>query len=327
MKKSLLALAVLGVFAGAASAQSSVTIYGFVNLGVGKPLGTDDKAVLDGAGSRIGFRGVEDLGGGYAALFGMEHRFDPDTGEQNVKASTSLPSGRFWQGYTTVGLRGPFGTVNLGRQYTPTFSLIQNQIDPFGGDNVGQLRQYGLQIGPAKIRVADSIRYDFSASGFNFAASIAESGPTNAGGNPEDKPYAFALNYAAGPLFIGAGYENPADADDNLWTIGARYNFGFATFSGGFSKGTTDADQTIKGFLVGGTVPIGAGDLKFGYAQNRLSTSAADLNRKKASVGYHYNLSKRTKVFGEFARIGGNGLSAAERDERSGYTLGMQHNF
>lgn len=316
MKKSLLALAVLGVFAGAASAQSSVTIYGFVNLGVGKPLGTDDKQVLDGAGSRIGFRGVEDLGGGYAALFGMEHRFDPDTGTQNNAT-------RFWQGYSTVGLRGPFGTVNLGRQYTPTFSLIQNQIDPFGGDNVGQLRQYGLQIGPAKIRVADSVRYDFSANGFNFAASIAESGPTNAGGVPEDKPYAVALNYAAGPLFVGAGYENPADADDNLWTVGARYNFGFATFSAGYSKGNTDADVSIKGWLVGGIVPIGAGDLKFGYAQNR----ANDLNRKKASVGYHYNLSKRTKVFGEFARIGGNGLSATERDERSGYTLGMQHNF
>lgn len=316
MKKSLLALAVLGVFAGAASAQSSVTIYGFVNLGVGKPLGTDDKQVLDGAGSRLGFRGVEDLGGGYAALFNLEHRFNPDTGEQNNAT-------RFWQGISTVGLRGAFGTVNLGRQYTPTFSLIQNQIDPFGGDNVGQLRQFGLQIGPAKIRVADSVRYDFSASGFNFAASIAESGATNPGGVPEDKPYAFALNYAAGPFFVGAGYENPADEDDNLWTIGGRYNFGFATASAGYSKGKTDADASIKGWLVGGIVPIGAGDLKFGYAQNRVN----DATRKKASVGYHYSLSKRTKLFGEFARIGGSGLTAAEVDNRSGYTLGMQHNF
>lgn len=329
MKKSLLALAVLGAFAGAASAQSSVTVYGFVNLAVGKALtnsassvnvpsitGTTDKSVLDGAGSRLGFRGVEDLGGGYKALFGMEHRFDPDTGAQNN-------SSRFWQGYSTVGLSGPFGTVNLGRQYTPTFSLIQNQIDPFGGDNQGALRQVGLQISPAKIRVADSIRYDFSAAGFNFAASIAESGPTNPGGNPEDKPYAFALNYAAGPLFIGAGYENPADADDNLWTIGGRYNFGFATFSAGYSKGKTDADLTIKGWLVGVVVPLGGGDFKAGYAKNDLDQAAGTTDLTKWSLGYHYYMSKRTKLFGEYAKAGGDRAVGP----KTGYNLGIQHNF
>lgn len=317
MKKSLLALAVLGAFAGAASAQSSVTVYGFVNLGVGKPIGTTDKQVLDGAGSRLGFRGVEDLGGGLKALFGMEHRFDPDTGNQNNAT-------RFWQGYSTVGLSGPFGTVNLGRQYTPTFSLIQNQIDPFGGDNQGALRQTGLQIGPAKIRVADSIRYDFSANGFNFAASIAESGATNPGGVPEDKPYAFALNYAAGPLFLGAGYENPADADDNLWTIGGRYNFGFATFSAGYSKGKTDADLTIKGWLVGVVVPLGGGDLKAGYAKNDLDSVVGDsTDLTKWSVGYHYYMSKRTKVFGEYAKAGGDRAVGP----KTGYNLGIQHNF
>jgi len=71
MKPSLLALAVLGALAGPALAQSSVTIYGIVDLGVGKNIGTKDKAVQEsGAGvSRLGFKGVEDLGGGMAALF------------------------------------------------------------------------------------------------------------------------------------------------------------------------------------------------------------------------------------------------------------------
>lgn len=325
MKKSLLALAVLGAFAGAASAQSSVTVYGFVNLGVGKALtnsastvavptitGTTDKSVLDGAGSRLGFRGVEDLGGGYKALFGMEHRFDPDTGTQN--------SSRFWNGYSTVGLSGPFGTINLGRQYTPTFSLIQNQIDPFGGDNQGALRQVGLQFSPAKIRFADSIRYDFSASGFNFAAAIGESGANNPAGDGEDKPYAFALNYAAGPLFVGAGYENPADSDDNLWTIGARYNFGFATFSAGYSKGNTENDLSIKGWLVGVVVPVGGGDFKAGYAKNDLDLNG-DLT--KWSLGYHYYMSKRTKLFGEYAKAGGDRAIGP----KTGYNLGIQHNF
>ena len=64
MKKSLLALAVLGAFASAASAQSSVTMYGRVDLSVGKPIGTANKGLFNGSGSRLGMRGVEDLGGG-----------------------------------------------------------------------------------------------------------------------------------------------------------------------------------------------------------------------------------------------------------------------
>src|ERR1044072_8929577 len=115
MKKSLLALAVLGAFAGAASAQSSVAIYGFLDSALSKPYATEDKKVIDGAfyggGSRLGFRGVEDLGGGYKATFGMEHRLNVDEGAQ--------AGGVFWQGYSTVGLVTPFGAVNLGRQYTP----------------------------------------------------------------------------------------------------------------------------------------------------------------------------------------------------------------
>ena len=80
MKKSLLALVVLGAFAGAASAQSSVTIFGKIDQALGKRVGQKDRQVIDTAGSRIAFRGYEDLGGGLGALFAIEHRFTPDTG-------------------------------------------------------------------------------------------------------------------------------------------------------------------------------------------------------------------------------------------------------
>ena len=99
MKKSLLALAVLGAFAGAASAQSSVTLYGRVDLSLAKNIGSDAKGVQNGSGSRLGFRGVEDLGGGMKAIFNIEHRFNADTGELTNAA-------KFWQGRSIVGLEG-----------------------------------------------------------------------------------------------------------------------------------------------------------------------------------------------------------------------------
>lgn len=324
MKKSLIALAVLGAFAGAASAQSSVTIYGKLDLAVGKPAGTEDKQVMDNTGSRLGFRGVEDLGGGLKAVFGLEHRLSPDTGTST--------SGNFWNGFSTVGLVTPFGMVNLGRQYTPAFLMIQNQIDPFGGDTVAAGRDVGMRFSrgsgatattTSRVRVADSIRYDLSLAGFNLGVSIAEAA-SNAIASDGDlkKPVSLAANYAMGPFWIGAGYESGADGDDKVWNIGGRYNFGWATLALGYGKGTTNTNVDAKGWLVGVTVPVGALDIKAVYAKNDIDGAG---EQKKAGIGAHYNLSKRTKVFADAARIGGSAYSTL--DSRTGYDLGIQHNF
>ena len=118
MKKSLLALAVLGAFANAASAQSSVTMYGRVDLSVGKPIGTANKGMFNGSGSRLGMRGVEDLGGGLKGIFNIETRFDADTGAaQNFGLTTVNPAGtaglanRFWGARSIVGVAGGVNTV------------------------------------------------------------------------------------------------------------------------------------------------------------------------------------------------------------------------
>ncbi|WP_374567282.1 porin [Ideonella sp.] len=329
MKKSLLALAVLGAFAGAASAQSSVTIYGFLDSTLTKPYASEDKMVADGGfyggGSRLGFRGVEDLGGGYKATFGMEHRFFVDTGTQ-ANATT------FWQGYSTVGLVTPFGMVNLGRQYTPAFLMIQNQIDPFGGETVAQGREVGMRFGVVanggatssaiyKTRVSDSIRYDLSVAGFNLGVSIAESAPNNAGVS-NDKPFSIGANYAAGPVWVGIGYENPAAEEDKGWNIGGRYNFGFMTLAAGYSKGTTATGLDAKGWLIGATFPVGAFDIKAVYAANDLDVIG---ETKKAGIGAHYNLSKRTKVYVDAAKIGGSATAAL--DNKTGYDFGLKHTF
>src|ERR1700704_712787 len=124
MKKSLLALAVLGAFAGAASAQSSVTVYGSLGLAVTKGNGGTapnnngngtSKAWIEkqSNGSRLGFRGNEDLGGGLSAQFQIEHRFNPDEGVLNNPSF-------FWQGRSYVQLSSAsVGRIYLGRDYTP----------------------------------------------------------------------------------------------------------------------------------------------------------------------------------------------------------------
>ena len=86
MKKSLLALAVLGAFAGVASAQSSVTLFGIVDVNAKyvKNDGSSRRVSLSTDGinsSRLGFRGVEDLGGGLKASFVLESGFDSSDGK------------------------------------------------------------------------------------------------------------------------------------------------------------------------------------------------------------------------------------------------------
>lgn len=326
MKKSLIALAVLGSIASAASAQSSVTVYGFIDVLATKPYATDDKRIEDGAfyggGSRLGFRGVEDLGGGYKATFGIEHRLSADTGTQS---SGTI----FWQGYSTVGLTTPYGSVNLGRQYTPAFLMIQNQIDPFGGETVAQGRDTGMRFGGiTKARVNDSIRYDLAVGGFSLGMSVAEGGTSNGGGvaGAENKPTSIAANYVAGPIWVGFGYENPADDQDKAWNIGGRYNFGFMTLAAGYGKGTTAAGVDAKGWLVGATVPVGAVDIKVMYATNNVDNLG---DTRKIGIGAHYNFSKRTKVYVDYGKVSGDltAIGAAVDANSTGYDMGIKHTF
>ena len=310
MKKSLLALAVLGAFAGAASAQSSVTLYGKLDLGFAKAAGSADKQVADGSSSRVGFRGVEDLGGGLKALFQFEHRFNPDDG--------TVTNAAFWHGISTVGLGGSFGTVNLGRQYTAAYSLATGVIDPFGGDTVAGLRGESLTKSVARLRTDNSVRYDGAFGGLKVAADIAE---TPAGG--VDRPYSVAAQYAAGPFMVAASYDNPTGANDNLATLGGSYTFGPAKVSLGLGRGKTDeaSSRTVKQALAGVTVSVGAaGQVLAGYAQQEVGTDDAT---KKVSLGYRHNLSKRTQLYTDVTRV--NDLLS--KTEKTGYDFGVIHTF
>lgn len=319
MKQHLIALAVLGTLAGTAAAQSSVTVYGKLDLGVGKAIGSTDKTLLDAAGSRLGFRGQEDLGGGLAAIFQIEHRFDPAAGTAYAQGANASAQGRFWNGRASVGLKSNLGTVQMGRLYTPSYDLIQNQIDPFGGDTVAQLRDGGMKAdGLYATRVNSSLRYDITAGALSAGLMVSDS---NVNGKV-DRPMSLGAAYSAGPLYLGLGYEVTGDnvkAKAKITTFGVRYNAGFATFSAGMSQGTNKSDVDSSSSLIGVAVPVGAGEIRAGYARQKRDDKGTTLS--KLGLGYHHKLSARTKLYVDFGR------DSKVAKEKTGYDLGIQHNF
>ena len=212
MKKSLLALAVLGAFAGAAQAQSSVTIYGIVDTGIaysskvtGAPGGgTGSKFGLNSGvvqGSRIGFKGVEDLGGGLSAVFNLETGFTNDDG--GLQGSDSVTSSNLFRRKSVVGLAGGFGSVLVGRQtdFADTISAYTAVAD-FGG--VIQNSGSGLNRLQG-VRTNNSINYTTNnLSGFtgNLMYGFGETaGKTSAG-----QSFGLGGKYENGPLGLGLNY-------------------------------------------------------------------------------------------------------------------------
>jgi len=150
MKKSLIALALVGAFASAAqAAESNYSIYGRLDLGVTKTNieGYDAMRLDNGTQSRLGFKGVEDLGNGLKGKFQIEHRFNADTGVTREVSSSSDSRDNFWRAQAWVGLAGEFGEVRLGRQYD-ALTNTSDQVDPFGGDyvNTGANGKRGLAV-------------------------------------------------------------------------------------------------------------------------------------------------------------------------------------
>lgn len=334
MKKSLIALATLAAFAGAASAQSSVTLYGRVDLAVGKAIGTNAKALNNGSGSRFGVRGVEDLGGGLAALFQIEHRYDADTGaSQNFPAGNAgnvgpaTASNRFWGGRSIVGLRGGFGQVVLGREYTTAFLMSQLVNDPWGWDTVVSgtpgtgLNQLITGGAIARVRNDSSITYNVTAGGLSFGAQIAEA--TDSINGFRNKPLNFAVAYGAGPLSLNFGYERTgaeAAAAAKWMTIGGAYNLGAVKLGAMLGSGNTTANAKHRSYLVTAVAPMGAGEFRASYGQLRNRTAGVNA-AKGFGIGYHYSLSKRTTLYTDFA------TNSALATNKNGYDFGIKHNF
>ncbi len=339
MKKSLLALAVLSTFAGIASAQTSLSIYGLVDAGIvserGGPAGNVTKLTSGvQSGTRLGFRGTEDLGGGLAAKFVLETGIAADTGGFN-QGGTAF--GR--QAY--VGLTSNWGAVTLGRQYTPHYLALVD-VDPFGAGLAGN----ATNLMPTILRMNNTIKYT-SPTYSGIIGELAYGFGEVPGDNTASRQIGAAIGYTNGPLLVKLAHhraENAAGTDNNKNTLlVGKWDFGVAAASLGFGRtkgvglvngvlggaGTTDNRE----WIIGASAPFGPNTFLLSYIRND-DRSATNNDANQWALGYTYAMSKRTNFYASFARIkNDNGLLYTvgnASDVGSGdkaFNLGVRHTF
>jgi predicted porin len=345
MKKSLLALAALGAFASGAMAQSSsVTIYGIVDLGLvyqnrgdaladaattglalgGVGLGSKLQ-VNQGAKSRIGFKGVEDLGGGYQAKFKLEHRLLPDTGAINTSGGNN-----FWD-MSVVSLVTPVGEFGAGRDYMPAFYL-QYQQDPWLNQGVAEVGGTTYAFGRYNAagraaRINNALFYTMQASGVTvqLAASLKEDHSYTAGSSlaGANNRYGINVNYAAGPLFLGIAYDQAEEvdgSDQNLLMIGGSYDFGFIKPRLTYAQADMGATSPSS-VILAATVPLSTGLIKAGWAHADYDNTAGT-KADKLSLGYEHTLSKRTALYTDVTNGKVKGLKSV-----TAVDFGIRHMF
>ncbi|HYD96716.1 MAG TPA: porin [Noviherbaspirillum sp.] len=328
MKKSLLALAVFGAFAGAASAQSNVTIYGIADVAIERfdtnatsaqwSL-TDGNTSFNRNGSRIGFKGTEDLGGGLSAIFTIENGFNIDNGQLGQ-------GGRIFGRQAFVGLQGGFGAVKFGRQYTPMF-LALDSVDPFGTGLAGSITNV---FNPNGVRTDNTINFSMSAMGVNgqLAYTLGE----QAGSNSLGRQIGLGLGYGNGPVSVQFAYHDAnaatvAGADTTTALLGGAFDLGVAKLHAAIqtNKAETPAATTGKNrnWMLGASAPVGAGSVvaSFLRGDDRLATNA-DVDQY--ALGYIHNLSKRTNVYTSYARLNAKPAGAVDT---SIFNVGVQHRF
>jgi predicted porin len=352
MKKSLLALATLTAFAGAASAQSSVTLFGLVDVALTSQTngsaGTIKSLSTDGINSsRIGLRGIEDLGGSLRAGFWLEGGFGADTGCGNGSLGSPTGtscSGQTWQRRSTVSLIGNFGEVRLGRDYTPTFNNIA-AFDPFGYNGVAQVGNLRSTLGSGAgtaVRANNSVAYFLPSTigGLYGQVQIAAGE-----GTPGNKNLSGRLGYAAGPLNVGFAFaknEKPTGAGEDYkqMNFGGAYDFGVAKLSAAYEKNDY-GDLSQKITLLAVQAPLGQGVFKASYV--RSSGSNDNYTANQFGVGYVYDLSKRTALYTQYGRVSnggdtttggrftafGAGLTSGflKSETSSAYQFGVRHSF
>lgn len=360
MKKSLVALAVLAA-TGAASAQSSVTLYGVADAWLGNVKST----LIDGgaesslsqskldsggiSGSRWGIKGSEDLGGGLKANFVLESGIALDTGVS-----------RGFNRVSTLGLSGGFGAVTLGNDYSPYDDFRAGLNNTFDSSFTSSLF-LGYSGSPKnQIKYVSPSFGGFSAA-LGYAFGEDKTATASAGG-------VTSLNaqYGAGPLVVGFAHQtekagatfglgvfdtvNSALTDAGLTTIaapagtkaqynliGASYDLGVAKLLGSFNTVKFTApgvagDVKSNEFQFGADIPLSsATTLALGYSQSKAKDTGAEIYKTTAFSGaVMYSLSKRTSAYAGFnsTKLEFDALNVGDVTLKSTlYAVGVKHTF
>ena len=316
MKHSLVAVAVLACVSGSAFAQSSVTVYGRLNLSIERQTvgsGSSNWTLQNNA-SRFGLRGSEDLGGGMKAGFGLEAGF-------NAANGTTATS--FWGRQSEVNLSGGFGMVRLGNFISEAYFATADYVSLHNHDTGTSSDALYAYIGRNTSKVAWRSP---NFAGSTFEAAITEGGTLN-------RTTDLAWNYSAGPLQLGAGYEDnsPTNKRAKQFAVRGLYELGAFTF-GGYVQRDTDGYGAGLGnrttVRLSGMYAMGSGEFhlnvgRAGKYSNGVDNGPGD-SANQYTLGYNYKLSKRTKVYGFVTKVADSGSTYG--DFRS-LALGLRHTF
>lgn len=332
MKKIACMLGLAGTIASplAAWAQSSVTVYGIMDLAAryvsNDGVGSVTSLASGGSStSRLGLRGTEDLGGGLSARFQLEHGLSADTGAPAV-ANT------FWDRAAWVSVASnSLGELRLGRDYVPTYTNWV-RFDPFsnvGVAGVGNMLA-AAQVGPIRsafasnpntlVRSNNSAQYLLPSNlgGIEGGLMVA-AGEGGTGANGQHKLWGVRLGYAAGAFVVTGAYDeskNDRTGNESFkdGVIAASYDFGVVKLNGAWRRfDFLDTKQT--NILLAAVVPVGAtGQVKVSYQKADLSgrvrtTNVSDNDGAQLGLGYVHNLSKRTALYATYSRISNAGVA------------------
>ena len=359
MNKKIIAAAILATSAGAASAQTGVTIYGIADAGlVRESGGTANYTRLTSgvaSASRIGFRGTEDMGGGMAAIYTLETGYRIDTGDVDA-------AGTIFNRQAFVGLKSKAGTLTLGRQYTPWHQALAQVGDPFGTGYAGGSKNQFPDSG-TNVRTSNTVLYSALVTN-GISADLAYSAGEQAGSNSAGRQVGASIGYSAGPLNVRLAYNNKNSdvaAATNVVAVSrsigtntllaANYDFKVvkAYFAYGVDKGfnsaplgngnnpfggvrptpSTDGNEILLGL----SAPIGTGTLLASVMRKDDKTSF-NQDARAWGVGYLYPLSKRTNLYTAYGNIdnkNGAGYTVANNTESGtgdrAFNLGVRHTF
>jgi len=321
MKKIFVLTALAAATVAPAFAQSSVTVYGRLNLTLeSRKIGTvTDRSVYNNA-SRLGFKGVEDLGGGMKAGFQIEHGFNPASGQA---------AGTFWGRQAEVNLSGAFGMVRMGTFTSEAYFATADYVSMHNHDT-------GIS--------SDVIFAD--ANNFSGAKRVAYRTPGMGGATAElaivdgyagERGYDLAANWVGGPLHLGAGYTKHGDS--KAFAVRALYEMGAVTL-GGYVQRTDNLgdDQVSQGpfgsrtaIRLSGMYTMGATELHLNFGRAGDTGGVADTGANQLTAGINYNLSKRTKVYGFYTKVNNQAnaayASGAAGADVTSLALGVRHNF
>ncbi|PKO36176.1 MAG: porin [Betaproteobacteria bacterium HGW-Betaproteobacteria-6] len=346
MQKKLIALAIAGLASTAAFAQTNVTVYGIVDASASGTtyLGAAGKQTLFKVNSgllstsRIGFKGVEDLGNGLKALFTLEYGLAIDD-NQGIGTVSGGTNGR----QQFVGLTGGFGTALAGRLQTTglDFSVAATAL----GGSTGLGAAYnagGGTLVTSATRANNAVAYvSPSFGGVTVAynhARMTELAGTN--GNTDNTANLLSVSYANGPITAGAIYTKLVNSQTNVaagdnvkeWGLRVGYDFKVVKLQALYQQQKDEAAAVAGGkdkkWAVSAAVPVGAKVAVIAeYASLNVGSTANADNVKVGTLASTYALSKRTTAYaGIVAKrvqsdIGTQGL------DTNTYAVGLRHAF